>query len=190
MPDFYHYQKYLQAGLKEADRYLLSNDLFWPLNIVPAFGEPSYPNLTLGGLLLYQSYARPLALSPSQNAALQQLETQIEVTQTRWRVAWERKATWEFKSRLRQWGNFIKEVRVDPEDNVGYYRYEVRLRVLLELLRADIREVDPAHLQHLDSLDLILRALFSIGDFIWALEFSPQFPIEKYWYLWGLPNEP
>lgn len=190
MPDFAHYRVYLQAGLKEAERYLLSNDLFWQLNIAPALGEASYPNLTLGGLLLYQAYARPLARTASQLADLQQIETQIDATRTRWRVAWERKAAWEFKSRLRQWGNTIEEIRVDPEDNVGHYRYEVRLRVLLELLRADIREFDPAHREHLDSLDLILRALFAPRDFIWEPEFAAEFPADKYWYLWGLPKEP
>ncbi len=190
MPDFAHYRVYLQAGLKEAERYLLSNDRFWPLNIAPALGEASYPNLTLGGLLLYQAYARPLARTASQIAALQQIDTQIDAARTRWRVAWERKAAWEFKSRLRQWGNSIKEIRVDPEDSAGYYRYEVRWRVILALLQADVRELDPAHLEHLDSLDLILRALFAPGNFIWDPEFAPVFPIDKFWYLWGLLKEP
>ncbi len=190
MPAFAHYRIYLQAGLKEAERYLLSNDLFWQLNIAPAPGEPSYPNLTLGGLHLYQAFARPLAITASQIADLQKIEMQIDTTRTRWRVAWERKAAWEFESRLRQWGNTIKEIRVDPEEHAGYYRYEVRWRVLLEFLRAEIREIDPAHIEHLDSLDLLLRALFAPGDFIWEPDFANGFPAGKYWYLWGQLKEP
>ena len=190
MPDFQHYQQYLQGGLKAAEGYLLSDDLFWPLNILPAFGEPSYPNLTLGGLLLYQAYARPLAQTPSQQTDLQQIDTQLDVTRTQWRVAWERKAAWEFKSRLRQWGNILKEIRVDPDDNAGYYRYEVRSRVLLALLQAELGEVDPAQNEHLASLDLLLRALFAPGDFIWEPVFAAEFSVDKFWYLWGLPKEP
>ena len=190
MPDFEHYQVYLQAGLKEVERYLLSDELFWPLNIVSDPGEPSFPNLTLGGLRLHLAFARPLARTSAQRTTLQRTENEIETTHTRWRVAWERKASWEFKSRLRQWGNFIKEVRIDPEDNLSYYRYEVRLRVMLALLKPDIREVDPSYLEHLDSLDLLLRALFASGNFIWEPEFEPEFPAEKYWYLWGVLKEP
>lgn len=190
MPNFAYYQVYLQAGLNEVERYLLSKELFWPLNIAPVLGEVSYPNLTLGGLLLHRTYARPLAQTASQITSLQKLETEIEAIHTRWRVAWERKASWEFKSRLRQWGNFIKEIRVDPEDNLGYFRYEVRLRVILDLLRADLRDVDPAHFEHLDSLDLLLRALFQPGGFIWESELASEFPAENYWYLWGVLKEP
>ena len=190
MPDFAHYRVYLQGGLREAERYLLSNELFWPLNIVSDSGEPSYPNLTLGGLLLYQAFACPMAQTGSQRTELQQIETELETMQTRWRVAWERKASWEFKSRLRQWGNFIKEVRVDPEDNIGYYRYEVRFRVMLDLLQPFINHIDPAYLEHLDSLDLLLRALFTPGEFIWEPEQAAEFPADKFWYLWGVLKEP
>jgi hypothetical protein len=190
MPDFTHYRIYLQAGLKEAERYLLSDDLFWPLSIAPTPGEPGYPNLTLGGLLLYQIFARPLAKSVSQKTTLRKINIEIEATRTRWQVAWERKASWEFKSRLRQWGNFLKEVRVDPEDNIGYYHYEVRFRVMLDLLKPEIREVTPAVLEQLNGLDVLLRALFAPGDFIWEPELETEFPKERFWYLWGVLKEP
>ena len=141
MPDFAYYQVYLRAGLREAERYLLSSDLFWPLNIVPPLDEPIYPALTLGGLLLYHAFARPHADMDSKQSTLQQLDNELEGVRTRWRVAWESKAKWEFKSRLRQWGNVIKEIRVDPEDNIPYYQYEVRLRVMLSLLQDDLQQV-------------------------------------------------
>ena len=190
MPDFNHYRVYLQAGLREAERYLLSNELFWPLNIAPAAGAPAYPNLTLGGLLLYRAYARTSAAGGSQDALFRAIEIEIETIRSRWRVAWEQKAAWEFESRLRQWGNVLKEIRIDPEDNIPYYRYEVRLRVLLHLLQAEIKAVDSAHQEHLDSLDVLLRALFAPGDFIWAPELAASFPVTDFWYLWGLPKEP
>lgn len=190
MLDFAHYQVYLQAGIEETEKYLLSDQLFWPLRISSVLSETSYPNLTLGGLLLYQAYARPLARSTSQNIELQQIETQIDATRTRWRVAWDRKAGWEFKSRLRQWGNAINEIRVDPENNLGYYRYEVRWRVILDLLQADIRDVEAASREHLKSLDLLLQALFAPGNFIWEPELAAEFPVDKFWYLWGELKEP
>ena len=189
MPDFGYYQTYLQAGLEEIERYLLSDDLFWSVSVVPS-ADVSYPNLTLGGLLLYQVYARVLAETSSQQVSYQKLENQLNSLRSHWRVAWERKATWEFEARLRQWGNVLKEIRSDPTENVAYYRYEVRIRVLLALLRHEIPEVDTAYLEHLDNLDTILQALFEPGDFIWEQGFTSAFPKDVYWYLWGEPREP
>ena len=189
MLDFAYYQVYLQAGIEEAEGYLLSDQLFWPLSISSAPSAKSYPKLTLGGLLLYQAYARPLARTASQNVDLQQIENQIDALRTRWRVAWERKAGWEFTSRLRQWGNAIKEIRIDPENNLGYYRYEVRWRVILDFLQADLRDIEAASLEHLDSLDLLLRALFAPGNFIWEPELANEFPVDRFWYLWGALKE-
>jgi hypothetical protein len=190
MPDFSYYQVYLQAGLGELERYLLSDHLFWPLNISSAPGEPPYPKLTLGGLLLHQAFARPLSQSGSDQTVMQKFDSELDQIRTRWRVAWERKAAWEFKSRLRQWGNVLKEIRIDPEDQNDYYIYEVRLRLLLDLLSAETHSIDPALDEHLQGLDLLLRALFAPGDFIWQLELAPAFPIDKNWYLWGNLKEP
>jgi hypothetical protein len=190
MPDFDYYRKYLEAGHQEAERYLLSNDLFWTLNIAPTFGEPGYPNLTLGTLLLYETYARTLARTGSELAALDKIQANIHAVRNRWQVAWERKAAWEFKSRLRKWGDALKEIRIDPEDHIPYYHYDVRLRVLIDLLQDEIREVNPEFQEHLDSLDLLLRALFSHGDFIWDPDLAEGFPTDKYWYLWGVLKEP
>ena len=190
MPDFDYYRVYLQAGLREAERYLLSNELFWPLNIASAVGEPGYPNLTLGVLLLYSTYGRALAGAGSQDAVFGRIENEIDAVRTRWQVAWEKKAAWEYESRLRQWGNVLKEIRIDPEDNIPYYSYEIRWRVIVHLLQAEIREIGPALQEHLDSLDLLLRALFAPGDFVWRPELAASFPVTDFWYLWGVLKEP
>jgi hypothetical protein len=131
-----------------------------------------------------------LAEAPSQRATFQKIEIEMEALRTRWQVAWEKKAAWEFESRLRQWGNVLKDIRVDPEDNIPYYRYEIRLRVLLDLLTEQVEEIDPALQAHLDSLDMLLRALFTTGDFIWEAGLAGSFPEKDYWYLWGTLKEP
>jgi hypothetical protein len=190
MPDFEYYRVYLQAGIQEAERYLLSNQLFWPLNISAPEGEPGYPNLTLGSLLFHGACAQPLVETSSQETALRQIQTEIDHVRSHWQVAWRGKADWEFKSRLRQWGNVLKEIRVDPEDNIPYYQYEVRLRVFLDLLQAEIKEIEPADREHLKSLDLLLGALFIHGDFIWEQTLADGFPADQFWYLWGTLKEP
>ena len=107
---------------------------------------------------------------------------------TRWQVAWERKASWELRSRLRQWGNVLKEIRQDPEEHIDYYRSEVRWRVFIQILLSEIKVVETAQQEVLDGQDLLLRAIFSPGDFIWESELAPGFQSDPYWFLWGHPG--
>jgi hypothetical protein len=189
MPDFEYYQTYLQAALNGLERYLLSDDLYQSMSVLPTAAR-NYPSLTLGSLLLYQKYAQPLASTGAEQTSLQKLEIELDALRTRWRVAWEGKASREFEARLRQWGNALQEIREDPVENVAYFRYEVRSRVMLHLLKAETRDISPAHLEHLENLDLILQVLFERGKFIWEPEFVPAFPRDSYWYLWGQLAEP
>ena len=189
MPDFVYYRVYLQAGLQEIETYLLSNELFWPLNATSSYEEPSYPKFTLGGFLFYEACAQSMARSGSQIAVMRKIESELNTYRTRWQVAWVRKASWELKSRLRQWGNALTEIRFDPEEHSDYYRYEVRSRVLISLLLPEIKEIEPAHQEQLKGLDILLRAFFEPGDFIWEPELASSFPADHFWYLWGLPKE-
>jgi hypothetical protein len=189
MSDFAYFQIYLKAGLQELESYLLSNQLFWTVNASPPLGEPGYPKFTLGGFLFFDLCASTLAKTSSQDAAMHSIDADINSCRTRWQVAWERKASWEFGSRLRQWGNVLKEIRLDPEEHLDYYRYEVRWRVLIQLLLSEIRELETAQQEQLDGQDLLLRSLFKPGNFIWEPRLAPGFPSDPYWFLWGQPRK-
>jgi hypothetical protein len=189
MPDFDYYQVYLQAGLQELEPYLISDQLFWTVNTSPSLGEPGYPKFTLGEFLFFGLCARTLAKTASQAASVHSIEAQTNNYHTRWQVAWERKASWEFSSRLRQWGNVLKEIRLDPEEHLDYYRYEVRWRVFIQLLLPEIRSLETAQQEQLDGQDLLLRAFFNPGDFIWEPDLAPGFPSDPYWFLWGYPRK-
>jgi hypothetical protein len=82
----------------------------------------------------------------------------------------------------------LQEIRRDPEEHLDYYRYEVRVRVLISLLHADIKEIEPAQQERIDGLDILLRAFFNPGDFIWEPELAIGFPPDPFWYLWGNPK--
>ncbi len=183
-PNFDYYLTFVQGGVEQLESYLLSDDLFWNLGLASPTGQ-SYPMLTLGELLFFVRCAGALAQSPAQEAACRQSESQLDALHTRWRTAWERKASREFQSRLRQWGERVEEIRQDPAENAPYYHTEVRLRTFLELLRPDAVEVSPAYLEHLRSLDLIVKSLLVPGEFVWHPDLAPAFPREPFWFLWG-----
>jgi hypothetical protein len=46
---------YLQSALSTLEDYLLSADLYWSIGDNPPKGEPPYPSLTLGNVLLAQA---------------------------------------------------------------------------------------------------------------------------------------
>lgn len=88
------------------------------------------------------------------------------------------------------WRNFIEEYQRDPGGNTDRYSYEVRLRVMLHLLRSESVEVDVAELDLLAGLDTFIEAVLVEGEFVWEEDVIGGFPQEVYWYLYGaLPQE-
>lgn len=185
MPSPEYDLRYLEASLPELQAYLLSGELYWPLEVLPPPGEPAYPRLTLGNLLLSAQRLHGLRLDSAAATRRLRLETHLETEQSRWRTAWSQKAAREFSSRLRQWGSYLEEYRRQTENQAAYFPYEVRLRLLLALLADSSDFIPAAELELLEGLDALLRAALLPGEFVWEAELAPSFPPEPYWYLYG-----
>lgn len=188
MPSIEYDLRYLRAGVEALEDYLLSNEIFWPIGAVPPAGDSPYPQLTLGGMMLAR--ARLVARSGStsmtnpQQVELASLEERMDAARTRWRVAWEGKASKEFGARLNLWRNFLDEYRESPENNADRFSYEVQRRVQLHLLGQE-GAVSPTQVEMLKGLDRLLEAVFIPGGFIWEPELESGFSKEPYWYLYG-----
>jgi hypothetical protein len=185
---------YLRAGVEQFKNYLLSRELFWSLDLSAASGEPPYPQLTLGNLVLAQARVDALRLGKTldskQESELSRLDGEIETLKNKWQVAWERKAGQEFASRLRQWTHYLDELAQDLARHADYYGSEVRLRVLLEILGDDFGATPPVELNLVAVLDARLKVNFKEGDFLWEEDLAAGFPKEKFWYLYGsIPAE-
>jgi len=181
--------EFLQAACEEVEAYLLSKQLFWPINASSPLGEPAFPLLTLGGLLLSIKKSQARELNPGQSAIFIKTDKSIEMVKSRWRVAWGHKAQREFLSRLRQWENYMDELRQDPEIHGDYYAQEIRTRAILDFLMPEMDPPVGAYLDLLTGLDRVLREVLKPTNFIWPTDLVAGFPKESYWYLWGLPNQ-
>ncbi len=186
--------RFLQAARDELKVYLLSENLFWNTGIVVNHpDETPYPQLTLGNLALYkqrvEAKRKCTPLEASVNAEANKVFQEIESLHQQWRTAWEQKAAREFVSRFRQWRIYVDEVKDDPEKNAVFYSSEVRVRVLLELLKDQLGAEPPAELDLLPQLDTRLRALFEPGDFLWEDDLTPGFDPDIYWFLYGQPRK-
>lgn len=189
MPSAEYDLRYLRAGLVMLEKYLLSNELYWPIGTHPPAGEPPYPRLTLSAMLLARRRVHARPLDADQRAALAEMEQQMDALRSNWRVAWGKKAVAEFRARLTLWRNFMEEYRDKPDANADRYGYEVGRRVQLHLLAPDAGDVPQSELELLNGLDKLLRAVFVPGDFTWEAELEPAFPKDPFWYLYGRLRE-
>jgi hypothetical protein len=184
----YHIE-YLKHASEELERYLLSNELFWPVLARPTSGG-SFLKLTLGNLLfslhLLETLSEGRKLSRAEESNLRQIEDQIEAVRRTWPVAWEEKARREFRSRFGQWSHVLNDLKKDFEKQAPYYHTEVRLRVLLALLVEAAPEQDGYDLAPLDAF---LQGLLAPSRFLWPPELERGFPRDDYWFLYGEMRE-
>jgi hypothetical protein len=185
MPSAEYDLEYLRAIVEGLEDYLLSKELYWSLGVAAPRGEPAFPPLTLGGLLLAQARLHARDLAPGQRDQLVLLEERVDGIRSRWRVAWGRKAAHDFRARLNLWRDFLEEYRQNTQGNVDRYAYEVGRRVMLHLLAPEAESIPPTEAELLAGLDRLLRAVFVPGDFVWEAELAGGFPLEVYWYLYG-----
>lgn len=176
---------YLQACLAEMENYLLSSTLYGQLHTKAPAGEPPFASLTLGNVLLARQELRSRSLDENLSMLFQDLESRLDMMRSQWFVAWEEKIKREYPARLRQWGFFLDELRRQLEKYADRYPYEVRQRVILELLGKEVQQAAEDNREKLFALDEALRKDFVEGEFVWDEEMKDGFPKEVYWYLWG-----
>jgi hypothetical protein len=83
------------------------------------------------------------------------------------------------------WRNFIQEYQENPQENADRYVYEVRLRVMLELLKPELADPSVEEKSALMGLDRYLKSILVRGDFIWDSEVQAGFSQGEYWFLYG-----
>jgi len=169
-------ESYFQSGIDSLEAYLLSDDLYWPL-------QADQPRLTVSGLLLA---CRRLNARFS-FGEWERRSMQLDRIRLKWRSAWERKAGREFHARLDLWRNFLDDIRrSDPK--TGMYIQQVEYRVMLQLLRDELSLPTP-DLVAMDDLDRLLRTLWLPGVFIWEADLAGIFPQQDFWFLYGRLKE-
>lgn len=181
-------RRYLESGISDLESYLLSGELYWPVGVSAPAGQPPYPRLSLGNLLLSRARLNARRFHLAHTAEFERLDNRMQGIRSRWLSAWRQKAQREFSLRLNLWRDFLEDYRQSPAGNVDRYAYEINRRVILELLAPETASVAPAERELLSGLDSLLRAVFIPGPFVWDRELEGGFPADPYWYLYGLPK--
>ena len=159
----------LSAG--ELEDYLSSEVLLWRIKV------QNLP-LTPGNLLLAMK-----RLSVVEDTKLVLIIDEILCLIDKRRIAWEKKVSKEIPMRLNQWCNQVEEIqRYGSLDSS--YGYQVRTRVILELLFAEKHYPDEHTRLALEDADANLSLIAGSGEFIWDEILKDHFPEITYPYLY------
>jgi len=176
---------YVQSTVHELEEYLLSDVLFWP---VTAKGGKQLAGgttqLTIGNLLLS---LKRLETADSAFTQARELGNQVEQVRKQWKSNWDKKAGAEIRSRLTQWDHYLAEVAGAQGGAHGDYSYNIRQRVILELLLADVDKPLPKEQTYLAALDQRLRSRTQPTAFIWDASLQAGFPEQLFWFLYRKP---
>ena len=176
---------FLHASAPVLEEYLLSDVLYYPVT-----GERGHQltgdttRLTLGNLLLSLRRLQAASFPADQAAELQSLSGQIDGVKAQWRSRWGVKVRQEIPNRVMLWKNYLDEWGEAPKAKAGDYPYNVRLRVILELLLAEADNLLVKEKDLLRSLDMRLKGKSSQGEFIWDEDLAGEFPADRFWFLY------
>lgn len=179
----------LEAMADEMDEYLRSQTLFWPMT------RSNLPRLTVGGYLMRQHRLLSLTklLDEGQQQRLQDAVEQFNRALVEKVVSFERRSHEELHARLRQWGEYLKELHDKSLGMGDYYRSHVQTRAMIAAI-IDKMAMPPYKLdlrvkEQLGVYDNVLRNYWKPGAFVWPAEWKPAYPKDDYWWLYGRPRD-
>lgn len=175
----------VMAGL--IDEYLNSDVLFYPTS------RTDLPKVTLGGYLMRQYRLLQLRdlLDMEEQSRLHDAISQYNSALEEKVVRFETKAHTELEARLRQWQEYLREVKRGV--NVAYYESAVDTRAMIEALITQLRvppyELDEEIPRNLALLDRELSRVWERGEFTWPREWKQAYPRDEFWWLYGHPRK-
>ncbi|MDJ0755966.1 MAG: hypothetical protein QNJ45_20735 [Ardenticatenaceae bacterium] len=173
--------------VEEMAGYLQAETLFGRM-------PPSLPALTLGGYLMRQHRLLALqeALPPADQTRVDNMINTFDQILSERIVRSENRAHREIGARLRQWEEYIRDLRRDLRGNAGYFATAVEPRVmiaaLLEMLSEPPYQLQEEFAERLELLDRGLSGVWQAGPFVWPEEWESAYPANEYWYLYGEPR--
>ena len=175
----------------ELEPFLISSQIFWPLNHGGILST-SLPRLTLGGLLLTltELAAQKSQMDSKQSMRHDRLLQKLEGIRQRWQAAVENKAIQELKTRLNLWRGYLNDLE-EQSHWIENYPREVRNRVIIDHLTSSIGPHPELEIefQTINNLDHRIQDFLISGEFIWDDSLQPFYPQDKFPYLYMKPRD-
>jgi hypothetical protein len=180
----------LEEMMAEFEDYLLSQELFWPLQ-KRSYERTPFPRLSLGSLILTldELSAQESSMDAKQGEHYRQLLEKFKNLSQSKQAAIEKKAAREVKTRITLWDAFLQDLEEDPESVVEYDQ-QVRNRVLMTKLRALTGEdSSKAEADRIEEMDQQVAEMAESVDFLWDDRLMPIYPISTFPYLYIRPRQ-
>jgi hypothetical protein len=179
----------VEAMASEMDEYLRSQTLFWPMM------KGNLPRLTIGGYLMRQHRLVMLKnlMDEAESDRLGGAIILFNDALVEKIVRFEQRAHTELHARLRQWGEYLKELYDPSLGMADFYHSHVQNRVMIKALIDKLEmppyEIDERIYSQLETYDNLLRKFWVPGSFTWPSEWQPAYPKDHYWWLYGHPRK-
>jgi hypothetical protein len=172
-------REYLIAAADELEEYLLSAAATWRIA-----GPESFPPLTPGNILLTKRRLEGLNDAVGEQEQIKNALEKIEKVQLRWNSAWKKRVRQEIPQRLRLWSNYLEDLIQTRNLTHQEFGWNVRWRVILALLAAEVVGPDQDASRQLNILDERLRAVTQPGPFVWEKGLESAFDRSYFWFLY------
>ncbi len=172
----------LKEILSDWETFLFSNEIYWQLNISNKQFSPAERRVRISaGRLLISSFLLQNTNRFNNDSILKQ----FLLLKNKWLANWQKKVIEELPVRIRQWNQFIHDLRTDSEFSQPQMNNQLQIRLMIGLLIDEIDESErEKFLQQITILDQKYKYETLEGGFIWDSESSEMFPPENYWYLY------
>jgi len=116
---------------------------------------------------------------------------QFLLLKNQWLANWQKKVTGELPVRIRQWNQFILDLRSDSEFSQPQMNNQLQIRLMIGLLIDELVETEIGqYLQQITILDQKYKYATLENGFIWESELMDIFSPVKYWYLYRRFTQP
>ena len=183
-------EEILKEILPEWKSFLFSSEIYWPLNLSNRKFLPAERRVRLSaGRLLISAFL----LNNHNYLKDDSILNQFLVLKNEWLANWQKKVSEELPVRIRQWNQFINDLRADSKFSKPQMNNQLQIRLMIGLMIDEIKEFESEqYLQQLTILDQKYKSATVENGFIWESAFAEIFPPVKYWYLYrkfALPGE-
>jgi hypothetical protein len=175
-------EEILKEITSEWESFLLSNEIYWQLNISNKKFSSSERRMRISaGRLLISSFILENPNHFNNDSILNQFLS----LKNKWLANWQKKVTEELPVRIRQWNQFVHDLRSDSEFSQPQMNNQLQIRLMIGLLIDELDETGIGqYLQQIAILDQKYKFATLENGFIWDSELMDIFPAKKYWYLY------
>jgi hypothetical protein len=172
----------LKEVISDWDAFLLSQEIYWQLNLSNKQISPADRRVRISaGRILISYFVLEHLDGNDQEAIL----SSFLALKNKWLANWQKKVSDELPVRIRQWNQFVNDLRTDSDFSQPQMNNQLQLRLMIDLLMNESDEYTRVKfLPLIENLDARYKHLTVKNGFVWGSELSEIFPKNKYWYLY------